>query len=262
MERVPLMRSTILVFSVLGLLFFFSAFVASFVSPVFVERSAKDLIRYQVEKKVHEKIASFDDNMLVEKARMLFKKHEMEIDSIRKQLEQKLPERVAETIAKMRNLDCECRQETERWIRDGYERRLNFLTQAQQQLTEFIQIKYMQVRTQLIREFRIFTGTHAFVFLFLVVAVLAKPRAGLQLLPPALLLLLASLVNAYLYLFNQNWLSTIVFSSYVGFAYVVYMGIVFAFLCDIVFNKCRVTSWLLCRLCEMIGSAGSSISPC
>ena len=236
----PLLRRAIMLFSLAGSLFFVTAFVASFVSPGFVERVAKELIRQQVEKRVHEKIESLSDNVLVSKARALARQHETELSQVKDSLARNLPERINTVVAEMFDLDCECRRTTEQLIRDGYERRISLLSQGKEKLTEFIRVKYMQVASELTREYRIFTATHAFVFLFLSAVALMKRQASLLLLPPALVLLLASLINGYLYLFNQNWLHTILFSDYVGFAYVAYMAVVFAFLCDIAFNRCRV----------------------
>lgn len=104
------------------------------------------------------------------------------------------------------------------------------MSQAQQRLTTLIRSEYMETANQLTREFRIFTGTNAVVFALLIVAVVVRPQARLQLVPVALVLMIAAVVTAYLYLFNQNWLHTLVFSDYVAFAYLGYLGISFAFL--------------------------------
>ena len=62
---------------------------------------------------------------------------------------------------------------------------------------------------------------------------------------PAVVLLGAAAVTGALYLFNQNWLHTIVYNDYVGMAYLVYLAAVAVALTDIVFNKARVTTRLL-----------------
>ena len=119
----------------------------------------------------------------------------------------------------------------------------------------------METAAHLTREFRIFTATNALVFGLLILAVLLKRQAGLLLLPSAIVLLVAASITAYLYLFNQNWLHTLVFSDYVGFAYVGYLAVVFAFLCDIIFNRGRITARLLSRLLEAVGST-VQVVPC
>lgn len=259
--HIALTRISLLFLGIIGCLIFSAAFVISLVSPGFVEQVAKDLIRYQVEKKVHEKLDSLDSNILVKKAERFAKGHADEIALAKRQLAEQLPARIADVIAEMRNLDCECRNKIETSIREGFEWRIASASQVQARLTTLIRTKYMETAAHLTREFRIFTATNAVVFAILILAVLVKPKAGLLLVPSAALLLVAASITAYLYLFNQNWLHTLVFSDYVGFAYVGYLTVVFAFLCDIIFNCGRVTAKLLSRLLEAVGS-GIQVLPC
>ena len=72
-----------------------------------------------------------------------------------------------------------------------------------------------------------------------------KPQAIKHLFLPAILLFLSSIISSYFYLFQQNWFFTIIYNSYVGWAYLAYLGVVFAFLSDIAFNHGRVTTGLL-----------------
>jgi hypothetical protein len=254
-------RGSVLAFGIAGCLFFTLAFAVSFASPNFVEQIAKDLIRYQVEKTVHEKVESLDAGLLAKKAEIFAKGYGEEIALAKRQLSEQLPARIADVIAEMQNLDCECRNKIETTIRKGFEWQIMDASQAQERLTTLIRSKYMETATQLTREYRIFTGTNAVVFALLVFAVLLKRQAGLHLLPSAAVLFVAASITAYLYLFNQNWLHTIVFSDYTGFAYIGYLSVVFAFLCDIIFNSGRVTVEVLGSLLQAIGSA-IQIAPC
>ena len=74
-------------------------------------------------------------------------------------------------------------------------------------------------------------------------------------------MLLSTGVCSYFYLFEQNWFYTILYSDYTGFGYIVYLVLVFAILCDIVFNKARVTTEFLNACLQAIGQAGA-FSPC
>jgi len=251
----------LLALGVTGALFFGAAFVTSILNPGYVEEVAKEVIRRQVEKQVHERIESLDAKFLSNKAGIFIKGHSEEIAAAKRQLREKVPERIAGVIAEMRNLDCECRRKIEKDIRAGFEWQIAKAAQAQERLITLIRTKYMETAEKLTREFRIFTGTNALVFALLALAVVIKRRAGLHLLPPAFVLVIAASISAYLYLFNQNWLHSIVFGDYVGFAYVGYMGIVFAFLCDILFNRARVTTQLLNTAFDIIGSS-LHVVPC
>lgn len=254
-------RILLLALSTIGGGLFGLMFFASVVNPGYVEQVARDLIRHQVEKKVHERIESLDAKFLSSKAASLVRKHADEAALIKRQLREKFPERIAAVIAEMRNLDCECRKKVETSIRSGFEWRLAGANEAQGRLTTLIRSQYMETSERLTREFRIFTGTNALVFVLLGVAALVKRGAGLHLLPVAAVLLVATTLTSYLYLFNQDWLHTIVFNDYVGFAFVGYLAIVFAFLCDILFNRARITTWLLNRLFDAVGSS-VVVAPC
>lgn len=254
---VSTIRTLLLVISAIGAALFGAAFFTSLLNAGYVEEIAKDIIRHQVEKKVHEKIDALDDRFLSTKAGALIKKHTEEAESARRQLKEKIPERIAAVIAEMRKLDCECRKKIENHFRDGFESQIARAFQVQERLTSLIRTKYMETAEKLTREFRIFTGTNALIFALLGIAAFFKRDAGLHLVLPALALVLAATVTGYLYLFNQNWLHTILLSDYVGFAYILYLSIVFAFLCDVLFNRAKVST-------QLLGSIGGSIQvlPC
>ena len=79
--------------------------------------------------------------------------------------------------------------------------------------------------------------------------------------PAAVVLLAASVVVAYLYLFQQDWLRTIVFARYVGLWYFADLGLAFAVLGDVVLNRARVTARALCAMLHALGS-GVEVGPC
>ena len=254
-------RGLLLAVGVIGALFFGTGLMTSFLNPGYVEEVAKDLIRTQVEKKTREKIGAIDSRFLAGKAAAFIKKEREEIELAKQQLTAKVPEKVAAVIAEMRNLNCECRRKIEQRTREGFEWKILAATAAQEQLTSLIRTKYMETAEKLTREFRIFTGTNTIVFALLAFAAWFKRGAGMFLIAPAIVLVVAASLTGYMYLFNQNWLHTIVFSNYLGLAYAGYMMIVFALLCDLLFNRARVTVTLLNITYRVIGSAMHAV-PC
>jgi hypothetical protein len=50
--------------------------------------------------------------------------------------------------------------------------------------------------------------------------------------------------------------------SYVGWAYAAYLALVFLFLCDIAFNRGRVTTRLLNGVNSSLGGIVSALTPC
>ncbi len=111
------------------------------------------------------------------------------------------------------------------------------------------------------REFRVFTGSNAIAFALLGVVTLLRRNATLQLALPAVVLAGAVVVTGSLYLFNQNWLHTIVFGEYVGLAYAAYLAGVALLLADVVFNRARITTRMVNVVLQSVGSAVHAL-PC
>lgn len=89
----------------------------------------------------------------------------------------------------------------------------------------------------------------------------ARPRAIDHLLFPGLLLMGAVVVSSYCYLFEQNWFYIAVYSNYYGFAYLAFLGCIFALLLDIFLNRGKVTTHLGNGMLNAVGSA-ISLTPC
>jgi hypothetical protein len=246
---------SLLLVSMVGTMVFGTLFVTSILNPGYVEVVAKEIIRREVEKSIHAKIDALDASYLTGKATALLKRQQAEIETARQLLEAKLPRLLATVIANMQYLDCECRRNIEKNIRIGVETYIAGIVEAQKKLTILIQARYMDVAQKLVHEFRIFTGTNALVFALLGLGAFVKRSAGLQLIPPALVLIASATITGHLYLFSQNWLQTILFNDFAGSMYVVYISVVFAALCDITFNSSRITLSLLRAIGEAFQNA-------
>ncbi|MES2612183.1 MAG: hypothetical protein V4679_18165 [Pseudomonadota bacterium] len=244
-------RPLVLAIALVGSLFFGALFAVSLARPAWVEQTARTMIRAQIEKKTGEKIAALDARFLDGKARALLQEHGREIAAVRRALTDGLPARIASIAAEMGIPECECRRRTT----ERMELKLGTLQQMQAQLSNLIRTQYTETAGKLLRELRIFSGANALAFALLGVAALRRPAARLQLLPAAATLLLATAAASAVYLFGQNWLHTIVFGDYVGWALLGYIALVYAWLCDLLFNRAQVTAHLL-------SSAGGSVSPC
>ncbi len=255
------LRIMLTLLGAIGALIFGTALLTSYLNPALVEQTAKRIIRYEVEKEVREKVESLDTAFLAKKAGRFLQGYAAEIATAKQQLAAGLPQRLAIVIAEMQNLDCECRKKIETSVSDGFIWQIGAAALATDRLNTLIRTKYMETAGKLTREFRIFTGTNALVFGLLALATVIKKRAGYHLVLPAIVLLAAAGLTAWLYLFNQNWLHTLVFNDYVGFAYIGYLGIVFAFLSDILFNHARITTTLINRILDVLGSS-VSVVPC
>lgn len=156
---------------------------------------------------------------------------------------------------------CECRKRLVDAARESARGRLGSLEQVSERLQGLIESAYASVSTQLLREFRIFTGVNALAFALLIGLAQWRRAAALQLVLPAAVLLGSVALTGGFYLFNQNWLHTLVFGQYVGFGYVAYLAGVLALLSDVAFNRARITSAALNAGLQLVGAAARAL-PC
>ena len=161
----------------------------------------------------------------------------------------------------MLDADCECRKRLARSLEEAQRERIGTLEQARGQLAALIESAYASVTAHLMTEFRIFCASNALAFALLFLVTWFRKAAALQLVLPAVVLLGAAAITGALYLFNQNWLHTIVFNQYWGLTYLVYLGAAAAFLADIVFNRARVTTRMVNAVLNVVGSALTAV-PC
>ncbi len=96
-----------------------------------------------------------------------------------------------------------------------------------------IESAYGEVSRHLLRELRIFAGVNALAFGLLALITLNRRASTLQLLLPSVAVIGAAALTASVYLFNQDWLHTIVFGQYVGWAYAAWYGVALAWMADL-----------------------------
>ena len=192
------MRALITIISILGALLFGSAFVLSYINPVFVESVARHVVRLEVERRVGKGLDSLEGNKIVSIAERLSGRNAAEIQEIKRKLAEGIPQRVAAAAAELRNPNCPCRKAIERSMIGIFEGRIADLAQLNERLSLLIRTKYMEVAASLTREFRIFSGANALVFALLGLTTLFRKRAALQLVLPTLVLLGAAATVAFL----------------------------------------------------------------
>jgi len=255
-------------FGLIGLVLFLPLFLLTFADPQLIEKSGKSFIEWKLQTKTDQKIDSIKlpeptklEKMLGEKAKELRAKTETELESVKSQLKADLPAILAAEIAKLSSLDCTCRAKWERSLRVSMETKLVSLQKEKSKLIDFTHVKYMEIVQKLTFDVRIFLGANTTIFIFLLLSSFIQPRAMKQLFVPGALMLVSTIICSYFYLFEQNWFYTIIYGSYTGFAYIGYLALVFSILCDIVFNKARVTTEILNACLNAVGHAASAV-PC
>ena len=253
-DPVGKLRRVILAVSIVGGVVFASAFVTSFVRPTLIESLAQELVRREVERRTFEAVSSWDGSVAGKIARRVVGDNERRSAELKAKLAAGVPERVGAIVAEMRNADCECRRFIASGLTAVFRGEIASLAVANERLASFIRAKYMHVAASLLREFRIFTAANALVFLFLGLVTLLRGRAALQLIVPAVVLVGSAGIVASLYLFNQDWVHTIVFNEYVGFAYFAYLAVALAFLADIVLNRARISTEVINFSANAVGA--------
>lgn len=259
------MKYTLKIIGVIGAVIFGAALFFSFGVPGAVEEKAHGLIKSEIESATNERIDSFSlavsDSGIGKLASKLLKGQEAKISSLKEKLKEKTYERTAAVIAEMSDLSCECRDTYAQRLKSSMQLRISSLATANAKIMDFMKSKYMDISQNIMRDIRIFTGSNLAMFVLLLLASFTKPHAVIQLFVPGLLLATSTLVCSYFYLFQQNWFFTIIYNDFLGFWYLMYVAAVFLWLCDIVFNKARVTTRLVNFTLDVLGSALQA-SPC
>ncbi|HSV48004.1 MAG TPA: hypothetical protein VLJ58_19590 [Ramlibacter sp.] len=255
------MRRALVVFSSLGFGIFAAVFVVSFANPLLIEQAAREIVRMEVERRVGARIDALSNSSAVGLAQKALGKTDAELEAARRSLADEVPRKVANVVADMLNADCTCRKRlVDRSVKD-HEERIATLGQARERLVGLIESAYTSVTANLLREMRISTASNAVAFAALGLVTFFRRRAALQLVLPAIVLVGATGISGALYLFNQNWVHTVIYGQYVGFAYAAYLVLAAVFLADVVFNRARVTTRLLNHALSAAGSALYAI-PC
>lgn len=250
---------------IVGAAIFSTFFAFTYSVPGWIEQFAAEYIDAEAEKRIDSTIDAIrppeSDNALARLAQSIYEKNEAQIEQAKVNLRNKVHEQWATALAVIRDLDCACRQKYADMFESGFKTDIALLQAANDRIVDFIHSTYMDVATELKRDIRIFTASNAAVFILLLLVSFLKPQAITHLFLPGVLLAVSTLICSYFYIFEKNWLLTIIHSSFLGFAYLAWLGIVFLFLCDIVFNRARITTEILNAIFNALGSA-FSVGPC
>jgi hypothetical protein len=261
-------KALLRIWGILGISIFVPLFAFTFADPQLIEKSGKSFIEWKLNSEAEQKIDSISipkrtkmETLLGEKAAKLRVQTENQLEEIKRQLRADVPAILAAEISRLRNLDCECRKKLEVAIKESMISSIVSLEVAKSKIITFSHAKYMEIVEKLTLDVRIFLAANSIVFASLLLVSLLKPMAIKHLFLPGGLLLVSTAVCSYFYIFEQNWFYTIIYNNYTGFGYIGYLVAVFAVLCDIVFNRARVTTEILNTFLQAIGQA-ASLAPC
>lgn len=98
---------------------------------------------------------------------------------------------------------------------------------------------YGELVGKVLADLQVFLGTNC--VLLLLAAACLQGNVGRTRIVLGSILVATTLLGAYCYLFLQNWVLALLFSSYVGSAYITWVSLIAATLLDCLFNKGRIT---------------------
>jgi uncharacterized protein YjhX (UPF0386 family) len=255
------MKNILLAGSIFGVLLFGLVFVITFLSPRLIDTAARPFVISQIEKEIAEReVASINMKSLGEKLSWLKDKYGDEIASAKVHLAGGLRIKITEIINRICKIDC--LKQKGIVITDTTDehlhQRIAELSDVSEKLTELIKGKYYRIISELLSDLRIFAGVNLALFLIIAFIVYSRAGATTAVVLPAGLLFIATVASITIYIFGQNWFYTLVFSNYMGWGYLTYVGVIFGFLLDIVFNGASITTSIV----EAIGSVLKSILEC
>lgn len=160
-------------------------------------------------------------------------------------LEARVDQLIANVLTSACSLDCEQRSKVRRIAGDMMKNTAERYDLSAASMREFALDRYESRVRGLHRDLIIVAATNLIVFLLIIVLTVRKPRFTPILVKIGSLAFLSALTLLYWYIFGQDWMTTLIFNAYVGWAYAGFMGALFMALCDVAFNKARILSLIL-----------------
>lgn len=231
-----------------GAMLFAFFFALTYHTPRWVEDFAAGYIEGRVAQKLDDFVDGLappsGDGALSRYAAGLYRQNEVKISGYKELLKGNIREQLAICIPQIRAMSDEWRDRLETWARHGAQLSIGELQIDNTRLVALIQSGYLAVVADLAHDIRIFAASNAAAFLLLLLLLVSflKPEFVRELFVPGILLAVSTLACTCLYVFEQDWLLTIVQGSYLGMAYTAWLGVCFLLLCDVWLNQARVTT--------------------
>lgn len=161
-------------------------------------------------------------------------------DALKTALDAKVDVFVADILASACSLDCERRDDIQSAVRSIITAKSERYLGGAKTLQEFAKGRYDATVRSLHRDLLIVSFSNLIVFLLIIALTLKKPRFMPILVKIGALAFVSVVAMIYWYVFGQDWITTLIFNAYVGWAYAVFMGVLFLSLCDLAFNEGRI----------------------
>lgn len=258
-------KPALLFVSALGLIVSAAVFAITFSNPKLIARSAKDFVVEKVKMEYAEQRSRIQDDTAPGKLlNSLKERYQEKLDRIPQELA-KLDERITAHIDQMCSSGTCDRQQSQNnkdllLLIYEHAAKRNFGA-AIKTIDALVKNRTEEIVSRLITDLRIFSGTNLVIYgLIFFVTLLAGPGLLRPLTLPAVLLTVSSLFAIFIYVFEQNWFFTILYSEYWGTGYITLVSVIFLFLIDIFMNRGRITNFILSVVGEVVASILSKLS--
>lgn len=254
-----------LVLTFIGAVIFVSLFAYVTFAPNDFDQRTRDFAISKVTDKVDDKIRTIAQSDTADRvsdfAGRISDRLRDRVDDLLDDLDSGVDVFVADVLAAACKLDCERRAEAAKNVRTFYQSSILKHTMALERVQDLVEGKYDDVMDELRFDLRIFSGASALALIFALLLALFKGRAAAHLLPVSIALTGSTIMMAIWYLFGQDWVMTILFNDYWGWAYAVVLGALSFSMIDIAANRARITSHVLNFIGNAIGGAFNFL-PC
>jgi hypothetical protein len=235
------MKPTLLFISALGLFLFGSVFLFTYNVPKVAEIAAQDFVKYKVKEEIKELIGSEK----MQRRLSLFCKMSKKLgsttnkDSVLQKTESEFSNLVEVIYLSY------IREKVEKISQLSEFKYIEKIKINKTSLKTIATEKYHSTSQNLRNDVRIFSACNSILFLFLLILSFTRPKTLKALFIPAMLLLLATVLSTLIYIFGQNWIYVLLSDSYMGYGYLIYIAVIFFFLCDIAFLEGRFTAFVV-----------------
>jgi hypothetical protein len=228
------MRRTLIIACAAGFVASAIACAALVLAPAAVERqvnaAAIALMKEELAKRFGPELR---DDEVVSRVEQRVGRH---IAALREKLDSPLIVLAGVVLAQLCHYDCSPSKVIAESLRTGIRSEIHRFEGAALRVRSWAMSRYSALITEFVHELRIFTGSNALLFLLALLGLTRAPtHRGVQ--TVSVLIVVATLTAAWFYVMHQNWLLTFVLADYVGWSYLIWVGVVFVFLVDVVFLR-------------------------
>ncbi len=258
-------RTANIVLTALGTAAFIAFFLYVVVAPKDFDQRTRSFAITKVKAKVDEQFSkaaqSKTANKATEVAGIFSESLEGKIQTLRDSLDTGATDFVADVLAAACKLDCERRDEVAKAVTEFYEATITRHGLALNRMKSLIKGEYDTIMGKLRNDLKIFSGSSFIALLSAFLLSIFRANAAAHLLPFSIALSTATLIAVIWYVFGQDWVMTIIYSSYWGWAYPAVLSVIAVFLVDIAVNKARITTAVLNGIGNVLGGM-FHLTPC